>query len=140
MTSIPPPSSETNSHYAHEHRYYRFALPIAVLALIVSGIAAGFTWYQAYLISEANELTRKNNIVSQRAFVYFLPGQPTVTGELTTPRSVNFVATLNNSGNTPTKNLTFFYKCAPSAEDLKEPWAILHQGQERPEYGQQFIG
>ena len=32
MTLVPPPSTKTNDHHAHEHRYYRFALPIAVLA------------------------------------------------------------------------------------------------------------
>jgi hypothetical protein len=144
MTLIPPPSTDANNpraEYTHEHRYYRFGLPIAVLALIVSGVAAGFTWYQAYLVGEGNELARKNNIVSQRAFVYFSPNtQPGITGETIAPTRVNFFGTLSNSGNTPTKDLTFFFKCAPSGEDLKEPWSIFRQGKDQPERGPQFIG
>jgi hypothetical protein len=48
------------------------------------------------------------------------------------------VITIINSGNTPTKNLTFFIRCAPSAEDLPEPWVLLYRG--TPEWTPGVIG
>jgi hypothetical protein len=115
------PSQVPVEHGHHQRRYYRFATPLAALALAVSIASAIFTWRHDVLIGEANDLTRQNNVVSQRAFVYFFPGEPNISGESSAPKAVNFFGHLSNSGNTPTKNLTFFYKCAPSAEDLQEP-------------------
>jgi hypothetical protein len=96
----------------------------AIAAIIYAGITAVIllaTVYQAYL-------TRSNNVVSQRAFIFPVVGQPVGIFEAGNVKSINFNLTLTNSGNTPTRELTFFYKCAPSAEDMREPWVILHQG------------
>ena len=54
--------------------------------------------------------------------------------------SVSFISDITNSGNTGTKGLGFFMKCAQSYEDLKEPWSILYQGKLTPEKTPQFIG
>src|SRR5208337_4000568 len=91
--------------------------------------------YQAYLI-------RQNNIVSQRAFVAVLVPQlimakdPSKTKEF--EKTVIVSIPLTNSGNTPTKRLQLFIKCAPSVEILPEPWALLQK--EKIEHIPQVIG
>ncbi len=117
---------------------------ITLIILIVSA-------YQTYLI-------RSNNVVSQRAFVsvafkagtlaYAATPKKLTLGSISDSVSegaagiaiVNFIAELTNSGNTGTKNLTFFLKCATSVERLQEPWSILYQGVSNPLKTPQFIG
>ena len=108
--------------------------------------------YQSYLI-------RSNNVVSERAFVSvgFRPGpisySPTpkqmslnnVSSAITQGTAdaisvVSLEADLTNSGNTPTKNLTAFIKCAPSVEQVQDPWTLLYQGVANPMKVPQFIG
>lgn len=96
----------------------------AVAAAIAAAIAAGAASWQAYL-------TRENNIASQRAFV-----SVSITGEFLsvekdrrTPKAINYVIAVANSGNTATKALDLLVRCAPAAEDLREPWSIIRQGQ-----------
>jgi hypothetical protein len=73
----------------HESRYYRAATPISFLALLVSCVAAGFSLWQATLTKEANEITRKNNIVAQRAFIYTALNQIYLSPSPFTPAAVN---------------------------------------------------
>lgn len=136
MTTVTPPDSHT--HDQHTRRYYRFATPIAVLAFVVSCFSAGFTWWQATLIGESNEIARKNNVISQRAFVGITLGQIQLA-RATDPLGVNFPAFLTNSGNTPTKNLNFTFRCVPSAEELPEPWSLFGQNKEKVDHYPTFI-
>jgi hypothetical protein len=56
----------------------------------------------------------------------------------TKERMVVLQLLLTNGGNTPTKNLHFFFRCAPSVDPLPEPWVLLYR--EKPEYIPQVIG
>jgi hypothetical protein len=127
MSATDPPNSDDHRGRTHEHRYYRLATPIATVALIVSCISAGFTWWQASLIRESNEITRTNNVVSQRAFVNISYAGIYLSPTPVEPKAANFFFNITNSGNTATKELKVVGKCAPSAEDMQEPWALLYQ-------------
>jgi hypothetical protein len=121
-------TNQEKGYWKKPENYIALATLLAVLTY------TGVQIWQTNIIST-------NNVVSQRAFVSFIPSpQPTITGPSTAPTGVNFLANLINSGNTPTKNLSFLYKCAPSGEELQEPWSILYQGKELPEHLPQFIG
>ncbi|HUE10124.1 MAG TPA: hypothetical protein VMQ54_04270, partial [Steroidobacteraceae bacterium] len=102
-------------------------------------------------------IIRSNNVVSERAFVAFgfradsvYGPSPTkfTTGDILAAvnqgsnslSAVSIIADITNSGNTGTKNLTFFMKCAPSTEELQEPWSILYQGLTPITKSPQFIG
>jgi hypothetical protein len=122
------------------------AIAYTVLTLIIMLI---YGW-QSYLI-------RSNNVVSQRAFVSvtFRPGisiwgpspkkltsegiSNAITGG-SLPAGVSFIVDITNGGNTGSKNLTFFLKCAPSSEDLQDPWPVLYQGKNNAPKTPQFIG
>jgi hypothetical protein len=140
MAPLNPRGTGPNQGSPHESRYYRAATPISVLALLVSCVAAGFSLWQATLTKEGNEITRSNNIVSQRAFIYTALSQIYLSPSPVNPTAVNFIFSLTNSGNTPTRNLIFFMKCARSADELQEPWSILYQGQDEIIQRPQFIG
>jgi hypothetical protein len=118
-----------------EHGYWKKPENYVALATLLAVLTyTGVQIWQTNIISS-------NNVVSQRAFVSFIPSpQPVITGPPVAPTGVNFPANLINSGNTPTKNLSFLYKCAPSGEELQEPWSILYQGKDVPEHLPQFIG
>ncbi len=138
---IDPPTPPSGEHDRHEHRYYRWGTPIAALAFLVSCAAAGFAFWQGYLISESNEITRKNNTISQRAFVYPTLAQTHIsTDAANVPIAVNFLYLLTNSGNTATRDMKIFIKCAPSAEEIQEPWSILYQGPDKPDSYPAFVG
>jgi hypothetical protein len=137
--TFPPPNPEQDRGSTHQHQYYRYATPIAVAALIVSCLAAGFSWYQAHLIGQANELTRQNSIISQRASVALGIGQIQIVRQ-SEPKAVNISAFLINNGNTPTKHLQFIYRCVPSADELPEPWSLFRQTKEQFEHLPVFIG
>jgi hypothetical protein len=85
-----------------------------------------YTGIQAY----QTRLIYNNNIVSQRAFIYIGQTIPVtmIDPKDKTIKSLGVLFSLVNSGNTPTKDLTVFSRCAPSAEDLPEPWVLLYQG------------
>jgi hypothetical protein len=140
MPAPAPPNPGTGKERTHEHRYYRFATPISIAAFFVSCSAAGFTYWQGTLIQEANEITRNNNVVTQRAFIYTALAQVYFSPSPINPMAVNFIFSLTNSGNTPTRNLVFFIKCTRSADELQEPWSILYQGPEEIIQRPQFIG
>jgi hypothetical protein len=96
---------------------------IALLTLLGVFVYTGVQIWQTSLI-------RSNNIVSQRAFVYvgsnFTP-LSAFAGETKAP-VVYIFNQLINGGNTPTKDLHFLYRCAPSVDALPEPWVLLYQG------------
>lgn len=54
--------------------------------------------------------------------------------------SILFPVSVTNSGNSGTRDLTVFAKCATSVEALQEPWSILHQGISDPPQSSQFLG
>ena len=95
------------------------AIIYTFITLIVMLVGA----YQTYLI-------RDNNVISQRAFI--AAGSPQLMMVLDAnhedAKSVSVATPLINSGNTPTKNLEFFIKCAPAFENLLEPWALMQKG------------
>lgn len=120
------PSAEGDHGHSdrQERHWHDHALVWAtVAAAIGAASAAGVNAYQAYLM-------RENNVVSQRAFVYVqafgiinaIDAKDNVT------KTVGIVVPMSNSGNTPTKGLTFFIRCAPSTEALPEPWVLLYRG------------
>ena len=155
MTASGEPRPETNNDYPHKH--HKYANRVSTWALSVAVLAAVFAWWQGHLIGEANNLTRQNNIVSQRAFVSIGVKDPSIvfgnSGAINGQSilqaisqgnseigGINLTIELTNSGNTGTKNLLFFAKCALSSEDMQEPWSILYQGVRNPEKTPQFIG
>jgi hypothetical protein len=98
---------------------------------------ASLLW-QATLTKEANEITRRNNVVSQRAFMH--PGIPNTglaTNSIDHTQLLTVEAPLINSGNTATKDLEFFIRCAPSTDALPDPWFLLYR--EKVESHRQFI-
>ena len=133
---VPAPTQDRS----HERRYYRYATPIAILAFLASCAAAAFAYWQATLVQESNTIAIKNNIVSQRAFTYTALTQTYFSPDAINPQAINFLFNPTNSGNTPTRNLTVFYKCVPAAEDVQEPWVLLYQGGETIRQIPQFIG
>lgn len=94
----------------------------AIAAALGAAAAAAMSGWQAYL-------TRQNNIVSQRAFVYVDSPQLAVTLDAKdgVTKNLLFSTALVNSGNTATKNLEFYVRCAPSLESLPEPWVLLYR-------------
>jgi hypothetical protein len=85
-------------------------------------------------------LLRRNNVVSQRAFVYVdAPNlQPAINSKDGTTKFVNVFIPFINSGNTATRDLTLFVRCAPSADAMPEPWVLLYR--EKFERVPQIIG
>jgi hypothetical protein len=73
------------------------------------------------------------NKAAQRAYVFPALAQTYFSNDLINPVAINFLINFANNGNTATKNLIFFLKCAPSAEDLDEPWILIDQGREKTE-------
>ena len=53
-------------------------------------------------------------------------------------KNVQLGVPIINGGNTATKNMTFFARCAPSADPLPEPWVLLYR--ETPARVPQIIG
>jgi hypothetical protein len=107
---------------------------ISFLTLIAVAIYTGVQIYQTSLIY-------KNYVVSERASVS-VSTQPGITSGNPATNTITgyiFIIDIANSGNTATKDLKVFTKCAPSPEDLKEPWSVLYQGPEL-EHFPQFVG
>lgn len=116
------PSPEPNQEDSQRKRYHwhNHALVwAAVAAGVGAGLAAIANGYQAYL-------TRQNNIVSQRAFVYFDGIElRNSLDPASRAQQISFFMRLNNSGNTATKDLEFFVRCPPTLEHLSEPWGLF---------------
>jgi hypothetical protein len=95
------------------------AIMYTFITLIVMLVGA----YQTYLI-------RDNNVISQRAFI--TTGTPqlmmVIDANNEDAKGVSVAVPLINSGNTPTKNLEFFIKCAPAFENMVEPWGLMQKG------------
>ena len=129
------PSSENDKgKSAQQSRDWhdRALVGATVAAAFGAAIAAGANAYQAYL-------TRQNNVVSQRAFVHFEGSEIRMSIDPTTKaKNVSVFTRLINSGNTATKGLTFFVKCAPSIDSLPDPWVLLFR--EKAEKQQQIFG
>jgi hypothetical protein len=87
-----PPADSGNSTEKQRGWREKIAIGISIAALIVAGLSAGFTLWQVLLVNEGNRLTRANNIVSQRAFVYPTLSQVYISSNpFTAPQSVNFI-------------------------------------------------
>jgi hypothetical protein len=128
--TLTPPRPEDNGHRTHEGRYYRWGTPLAVSALLISIVSAIFTGSNVYLLSQANNITRQNNIISERALVsvdYNIGATQAADAKDGSPIVVIQIP-LINSGNTATKNFQLFVRCAPSADSLPEPWVLLYRG------------
>ena len=109
MSALGEPRPNESGNDPHKH--HRYANRVATAALLIALASAVFTLWQAKMVGEGNELTRKNNIVSQRAFVSFSnTGQYVSVQENGTPSALNFLIQMNNSGNTATRNLDFFMR------------------------------
>lgn len=134
-------------HRRAERRHWTFEKIGSSIALFLAGVAAmgaiasAFAAYWAYQEAArtakaavaANELTQKNNVLSQRAFVSVTyKGQWVSATNENKPRALNFLFSEINSGGTPTKEFHSFMRCAPAADDMSEPWTLLHEGQPSP--------
>jgi hypothetical protein len=97
---------------------------ISILALAVAGCAAALALWQAML-------ARQDHVLSQRAFVYVSGPQaaagPDPQDRTATALTLTLTAVLTNSGNTPTRNLKFFMRCASANAPVEEPWTLLFQ-------------
>jgi hypothetical protein len=126
---------ERNESVVEEEKWPKRTAVAAITYTAITLVILIATGYQTYLL-------RSNNIVSQRAFVFPASVQvtPAIDPAANTIKFVNFTYSVTNSGNTPTKELAFFFKCAPSAEDLQEPWSVLYQGPGQFQRASVFIG
>ena len=119
-----------------QQKWPRRTAVAGIIYTFVTAVILLVTAYQAYL-------TRSNNVVSQRAFIFPTLISPNLAvldpQDNNKVNAINFIYQLNNGGNTPTKELSFFLKCAPSAEDLIEPWSVLYQGPGQFERATQYV-
>lgn len=127
-TPIPTPRVPPNRG-SDQHRDWHGRLPIAIslVALLIACGAAAFTLWQMLV-------TRG----SQRAFVHASGPQVLAVVEDKALKAVNLAVVFTNSGNTPTRNLMYFVRCATSNELVPEPWDLLHR--EKVEKLPQLIG
>src|SRR5712692_4846831 len=106
---MPSPRGDQGKTTEQKHHWLDYAAVwAAVAAAIGAALAASMAGWQAYL-------TRQNNVVSQRAFVYAEAPQLAVSIDAKdgVTKNVSFFTPLINSGNTPTKELAFLVRCAP---------------------------
>jgi hypothetical protein len=118
----------TKGYWSKPNNYIR------ILTLLAVAIYTGFQIWQTHLI-------RSNNVVSQRAFISIRP----IVGYISLdqsgqPAAANFPVDFVNNGNTGTRDLHALYKCAPSVENLQEPWSLLHQGPQLTTNTRFFVG
>lgn len=104
---------------------------MALFTLAAVLVYTGVQIYQTILI-------HSNNITSQRAFVYVSGFSPLLGTNKDGGRLVRLFLLATNGGNTPTMDLHFFFRCAPSVESLPEPWVLLYR--EKVEFVPQVIG
>ena len=127
-TPIQTPPDAPNGGDDHHHLWHsRLPIVISILALLVAVSAAAFTLWQMLLIKG-----------SQRAFVHASGPQVLAVVEDKAVKAVNLAVVFTNSGNTPTRNLMYFVRCATSNELVQEPWDLLHR--EKVEKLPQLIG
>ena len=95
---------------------------VAFLTLLAVLTYTGIQMWQTWLMHE-------NNIVSQRAFIYIEAPKIHVSIDQRDngTEQVVFTSLLANSGNTPTKDLHTYIRCAPAIEALPEPWVLLYR-------------
>ncbi len=119
---MPPAQRSKNNSQQQPRRWLDHLLVYATIAAAISAAtAAGIGGWQAYL-------TRQNNIVSQRAFVYVEgPEIVHVISKTTGEPGVNIFIAMKNSGNTATKDLSVYFRCATSTDVLAEPWVLLYR-------------
>ena len=110
----PPPSGDDR----HERNYYRWANPIATLALLISCASAAFTGYQTWV-------TLKNTWDTQRAFVILrdlilvpLDFNKILVGYILIPQ-------WENVGNTHASDLTYLVNYQFSRDDLPNGFSIV---------------
>jgi hypothetical protein len=89
-------------------------------AALAAALAAGSAFYQAYL-------TRQNNVVSQRAFVYVDNPLMSLGFDPSRNKVLALQPQLINSGNTPTKDLELFIRCLPTVERLADPFVLFQK-------------
>ena len=156
-TAIDALTSEVRAQRAEDHEWRKTdKWPRRTAWAVIAYTALTFIIMVIYGCQ--NYLIRSHNVISQRAFVSFSFGQfaaawsatpnkisresvlDALTQGSTAINAVSFIVDITNSGNTGTKNLTFFLKCAPTSEDLQEPWSVLYQGKNNAAKAPQFIG
>jgi|SRR5271166_693524 len=114
--AIPDQTQTAKKSYWHNPSNY-----VALFTLLAVLTYTAFQIWQTFL-------TRSNNVVSQRAFLFF--DQPSVTMVLDAKdqtKNVQFGVPIVNGGNTATKNMTLSIRCAPSTDSLPEPWVPLYR-------------
>ena len=105
----------------------------------VLAVVAALQWSTLEKTNRTLEDSLKTNNISQRAFVYTTLLQSYISpNPLTDPQAINFVFGLVNGGNTPTRGLKFFIRCAPSDKAYGDPWPLLEPDKTKETPG--FIG
>lgn len=128
-----PPRDQGNPQQQPRHWLDHWLVYGTIAAALAAALAAVMSGWQAYL-------TRQNNIVSQRAFISI--ENPNVITALDSRDKTTKILSLwipfVNSGNTATKELNLFARCAPSTDAMPEPWVLLYR--EKVERKPQIIG
>jgi hypothetical protein len=95
---------------------------VALFTLAAVITYTGFQIWQTFLI-------RSNNVVSQRAFVFVDSPGGNVVIDAKDKMTKDFLISVPfiNGGNTASKNLTTFIRCAPLTDSLPEPWVLLYR-------------
>lgn len=130
----PPPS------FVPQRWHVVAPITISIVALVASAVSALFAYRQTV---EANAIARANYIASQRAFVFASVSETSwvsMKPGSSEPNAYNLLIIITNSGNTPTTNLTLVASCAPSAQDLDEPWNLFSHGTTKMERVPLLIG
>ncbi len=99
------------------------------LLVIVAGL-------QAWILKTTDDTlidTLQTNRSTQRAFIYPTLVQTYLSPDpINAPNFVNFLFSLNNSGNTASKNLGLRIGCVPAAQSFADPWILLAQQKQTP--------
>ena len=100
---------------------------VGVAQFVVYWRQAGIMKTQADIASTQNKIT----IAGERAFVHFGNYELQIWKDRSGSTKFVVAIALNNSGNTATKGLELHIKCAPSSENIPEPWVLLSDSSEK---------
>jgi hypothetical protein len=120
-SSIDPPAPPAGNDERHERGYYRWANPIAALALFVSCIAAALSGFLVWM-------TYENNIVSQRAYVMMRNLVPLPIGLNNAVIGHIVVPQWENVGNTYAADMTYRSNFQFSRDDLPNGFSVNEGG------------
>jgi hypothetical protein len=129
---MPQANGGTDKHGQSIKQPYPRGHWVSVVTMFLVLVYTGVQIWQTMLI-------RRNNVVSQRAFLFVGNPAPvigignatTVTGvgnkaKAKAAKTIVFMVPVLNSGNTATKDFSVFLRCARSVDTTPEPWTLLN--------------